>query len=91
MELIMKKILFLISFVILTSSMYAQNENDFGVQENDDGTIAISNYSGTAKDIVIPESIKTSEYFIILHIIIKTRLQIVYKNKRHPLAMENRN
>jgi len=53
----MKKIAFLVGFVFLMASLYPQNVSDFDVQGNDDGTMTIMNYKGTAKDIVIPEKI----------------------------------
>jgi hypothetical protein len=57
MEWMVKKILFLISFVYLTGSLYSQNTSDFEIQGNDDGTMTILNYKGMVKEVVIPEKI----------------------------------
>jgi hypothetical protein len=56
-ELKMKKFAFLVVSCFLMVSLYAQNTSDFEIQGDDDGTMTILNYKGTAKDIVIPEKI----------------------------------
>ncbi|GHU07177.1 hypothetical protein FACS1894151_01090 [Spirochaetia bacterium] len=53
----MKRVVFLVGFVFLMVSLYAQNVSDFEVQGNDDNTMAILNYKGQAKNIVIPDKI----------------------------------
>jgi hypothetical protein len=52
-----KKTMFLAGFVLLAVSLSAQNVNEFEIQPNDDGTISLLNYRGTAKVIVIPDTL----------------------------------
>ena len=53
----MKKMVFWFSFVLLMSSLYAQNASDFEVLGNDDNTMTILNYRGQAKNVVVPDRI----------------------------------
>jgi hypothetical protein len=43
--------------VLLAGVVFAQNENDFKVLQLPDGTLSITGYTGSAKDIVIPARI----------------------------------
>lgn len=53
----MRKMTFLVGYVFLMSSLYAQNVSDFEIQGNDDSTMTIVNYKGQAGSIVIPDKI----------------------------------
>ena len=45
---IMKKLTFLAFFTLLAVTAFAQNISDFDIQGNDDGTMTILNYKGSA-------------------------------------------
>lgn len=53
----MRKMVFLVTFVFLMASLYAQNTSDFEIQGNDDNTMTILNYKGQAKNVIIPDMI----------------------------------
>ena len=53
----MKTILTIVIMVTMITSLWAQSENDFQVMQNRDNTLTIIGYTGTIRDVVIPETL----------------------------------
>jgi len=49
-----KAILAIVIMAIMLAPLWAQSEDDFEVTQNRDNTLTITNYKGSAKDVVIP-------------------------------------
>ena len=54
----MKILLGVVLLLAIAVTAYAQSEADFEITQNEEGTITITGYTGTAKDVVIPETIE---------------------------------